>query len=176
MLLISFCIPTIAEHIAARQYLVRRGFEPGVCGAWLLGSTTVYHRPAILIPHIESTLRTEKILGVKYRFIDDLAKQDKSKRFMARPGSQFALYGLSWVSETHDTLLIVEGEFNALSLWQVSISGTSVISFGSQSIKPEQIALARVLAARFPRVIVWMDEPAKVREIVTALTHPNTNN
>jgi DNA primase len=161
------------EGTPARQYLVRRGFSPGTCGAWLLGSGLVYGRPAILIPHIEITSKTEKILGIKYRFIDQMAAGDKNNRYRSRIGSQFYLYGLSWISETHDTLLIVEGEFNALSLWQIAMIGTSVISFGSESIKSEQITLARALAARFLRVIVWMDNPAKCRNVTTALLHPN---
>jgi ribosomal protein L37AE/L43A len=158
-----------AAWLEARRYLASRGLRRGTCNAWDIGAARVFNRPAIVIPYIERAGAIEKVTGIRYRFIDAQAQEDKSKRFISRPGSVFYLYGLCNRNEENDSLILCEGEFNTLSLWQVSITGADVISFGSQSITETQITLARTLAGHYRRVILWMDEEDKVKQTAREL-------
>jgi hypothetical protein len=61
----------------------------------------------------------------------------------------------------------VEGEMNALSVWQCQPRGVTVLSVGSESGgRPQAL---RALAARYQKVLVWLDEPAKARALAAAL-------
>jgi hypothetical protein len=84
----------------ARKY--RLGFNPAK-----------YGRPAIVIPHLNSN---GEITAVKYRFIDQLAQSDKTKRFAAKAGSEQLLFGSHLVNPSPWQIIIVEGEFNALAI------------------------------------------------------------
>ncbi len=67
-----------------------------------------------------------------------------------------------------DTLLLVEGEINALSVWQCLARGLTCLSFGSESgARPRLLAAAA--AGPYRRVFVWADEPARSLAIRAAL-------
>lgn len=151
-----------------RDELVRRGFSLDIIDTWLLGFMQAFdpragkRRPALIIPWWDIDKQNYIITAVKYRFIDDLARQDKSRRFGQKKGSVPVLFGMCYALESDSTLLLVEGEFNALSIWQVHPEGTTCLSFGSESGgRPE---ILRSLANHYRRVILWCDDSAQAEK------------
>ncbi|HEX9114434.1 MAG TPA: primase-helicase zinc-binding domain-containing protein [Anaerolineae bacterium] len=152
-----------------REYLLGRGLRPATWQAWGLGYLSVWHPklraklPAICLPWQVNGMTQ----AVQYRFIPqaepgattnaNLAKPD---RFSQRKGGQRLLFGLDLVSGGH-TLVLCEGEINALSLWQVSQTvGCDVVSWGSQGniLRARVASEAARLARDYRHVIVWADE------------------
>jgi hypothetical protein len=76
------------------------------------------------------------------------------------------LYGLWSARREGDTLLLVEGEINALSVWQCAPALTC-LSFGSEAgARP---GVLRAAAERYRRVFVWADDPARSLAIRASL-------
>ena len=172
----SDCLLHEAAGEPGREYLRQRGLLPATQAAWLLGYTQFYDpkarrtRPAIVLPwwttHPERALYPERathphgdrISAVKLRFIDP---EPDGLRYTSLKGSQPLLFGLAHALPTDETLLLLEGEFNALSAWQCLPAGVSVLSFGSEGgARPW---LLRGLARRYRRIFVWLDEREKAR-------------
>ena len=158
---------------AARDYLTRRGLEYSTWEIHLLGYGMVFdprvkhYRPAISIPWHDN----ETITAIKYRFIDDLA----NLRFFAHGGSTMILFGLNATSlkGAIQTLILVEGEFNSMSIDQIArplLLGLDTLSFGSDTNTHED--MLRHVVKDYQRVIVWADDPEKSKAIQARLDHP----
>ena len=117
-------------------------------------------RPAISLPYL---MNGDITLGVKYRYIDDLSK-DNGRRFRAEKGGNPILFGLHLHSESKNTLVAIEGELNAISIHQ-AIPEVNVLSFGSDT-NPEGVRQISLLASRHERSIVWMDDPHKLSKVM----------
>jgi hypothetical protein len=102
---------------------------------------------------------------VQYRYFGPgIAQHD---RFGQKAGGQRLLFGLPLLSG-QPTLIITEGELNAISCWQVARSWADVLSIGPQGSVRQASVLAALQSSALPyrRVIVWLDE----RELALALT------
>lgn len=155
------------EGLAAQEYLFERGLTPATWEAWHIGAAIKGGRPAITLPWYYIDAQREVITGIKYRFIDG-----GQQRYTASAGSVFVLYGAWSAIKTDQTVVFVEGELNALSLWQCLPRGLSVLSIGSQSGgRPEIIAK---MAARYKRVFFWCDEADQTREYKKMIAQPAT--
>ncbi len=159
------------EGEPARAYLAGRGLEPLAWQAWRLGFRRAWHTvqkaelPALTLPWHAPT---GEIQAVQYRFCaPDLGKRD---RFGQKPGGERRLFGLPLLAG-RDTLLLCEGELNAVSLWQVAHPWADVLSFGSQdaaafladskplSVRQAQLlATLQKLAVPYRQVLIWADE------------------
>jgi hypothetical protein len=158
----------------ARQYLTDRGISRGSIYMHLLGydpqkfdGITRAKRPAIVIPWLDLG---DVVCAIKYRYIDDLAQTDKSKRFSMMAGSMPYLFGLQHILDSDETLLFVEGELNAISVLQTLPRGVSVISAGSEG--NGNAALLRNLARHYKRVVIWCDEAAKGKTVRERMNRP----
>ncbi len=145
-----------------REYLTRRGLHRGTWYAWHIGAAVRFdpsvkrNRPAVVLPWFDGDL----ITAVKYRFIDP---DPAGLRFIQMPGSVPVLYGVGDVLTRDTTLLLVEGEMNALSVWQCHPADVSVVSFGSETgARP---GLLQNLAKQYRRVFIWADDPRRAAEI-----------
>jgi hypothetical protein len=68
------------------------------------------------------------------------------------------------------TLFIVEGELNAISIWQECHDlGIQVLSGGSQHLTVQAIELRRKVASEFEHVMVWCDKDTQALSWRTAL-------
>jgi hypothetical protein len=157
-----------------RQYLADRGISKGSIYLNLLGydpqkfdGITRTKRPAIVIPWMDLG---DVVCAIKYRYIDDLAQTDKSKRFSMMAGSMPYLFGLQHILNSDETLLFCEGELNAISVLQTLPRGVSVISAGSEG--NGNSALLRTLARHYKRVVIWTDDPAKGKTIRERMNRP----
>lgn len=146
------------EGQAVRDYLTRRGLKPETWAAWVLGAGEAYN-PAtgsrervVVIPHFDGQAQ---LTAVKYRFLAG------SIRYTMRKGSKPDLYGL-W-QPVNSVLLVIEGEINAISAWQVVGEWVTVVSPGSESGGREKIQI--LLRCRdFWRTVVWFDKPDLARQ------------
>lgn len=175
------------EGEPARSYLESRGLEPATWLAYGVG-----YRPEVAVPGTDGKERAPAIvlpwlvgaanylLAVRYRF---LTAQGGTK-ITAESGSQFAgrLFGgqaLPRAAERLRTLVLVEGEINAMSIWQCAGSpampfdwGMDVLSLGSESAKLSPAAVAA--AEQYGRVLAWADRAEVARELAAVLpnAHP----
>jgi hypothetical protein len=158
------------EAEKAREYLQSRGLNRATWEVNLLGFGYVFKRPAIIIPWCDIG-GNEIITAIKYRFIDEQAR-DPNKRFMMARGSVPILFGLH-AAAGHDILILTEGEINAMSITQTSaleLLHVDALSFGSETGNRENI-LQRV-AHDYRRVIVWADKADVSNAIRSALRRP----
>jgi len=139
-----------------QRYLLGRGISRASMNRFLLGFAVIGKRPAIVIPYCDIG---DIVTAVKYRYIDELSQQDKSKRFAMMTGSMPFLFGCEHILESDTTLLFVEGELNAISILQTCPRGVSVVSAGSEG--NGNAALIKALARHYNRVVIWTDDPAK---------------
>lgn len=142
-------------------------------------------QPAIVIPWY----RAGKLCAVRYRFLQtheytDVDGQPRKAKLTSVPGSDFTglLYGGHMLpafctmpanenghnAEALRTLVIVEGELNAMSIWQIAEAWRwDVLSLGSESQKlPDG---GRRLAERYDRTIVWMDKPEIAKSVMVQI-------
>jgi hypothetical protein len=156
---------------SGRAYLTNRGIAPEAWQAWRLGYTSAQfdprqerRRPAIVLPWYGP----QGLTALKYRFLDNQSRQD---RFGQLRGGQQLLFGGHLLGQQHDTLILCEGELNAVSIWQavytLGNSAVDVVSFGSQGAATSETVLA--VAQSYRRVILWADERAPVRACLAAL-------
>lgn len=155
--------PIQPEGQAARMFLASRGFHRGTQKAWHLGFTYAFDhvvkrkRPAITIPWLDMDSTCESLTAIKYRFIDD-DPNPRAMRYSCKGGSKFdAPYGL-WdaLPGIHQTLMLVEGEFNCLSVWQCLPKGVTCLSFGSEG--SGYLRVLQAMANHYQHVFVWADD------------------
>lgn len=138
-----------------RQYLEARGLEDFSWLNFRLGVANVKtgrgnYAPAITILWY---VRGE-LVDVAFRFVEPQGRQ-RYKRW-GTPANR--LFGNHANLEAADTLVLCEGELNAMSVWQVAhYTGVHVLSTGTQTIALSDKAVQAV-ASRYSTVIVWADE------------------
>ena len=178
----------MAEYVAAmpgspgESYLIARGL---VRETWetfgigfhdqvpVPGTKGEVKAPAIAIPWTAGG----KLSGIRFRFFK---KHDNGKKG-AKQTSRGNFRGLLWGGqgllgvhgfpgkpiERYRTLVVCEGELNAMSIWQVTHPAqTDVMSLGSQSVGITD-AMKRFVG-RYGQVIVWMDEKDHRERLVSA--------
>lgn len=153
----------------ARDYLRMRGLHPETWRAWGLGSGRGWdglaeqRRPAILLPW-----QRDRITALKYRFIDRL---EGGLRYTSKKGGECIAFGLGLAGSHRHALWLIEGEINALSLWQAlggaGCVNADVVSFGGESgaTSPAILGLTR----RYRQVIVWADDPGQAQAAMRAV-------
>ncbi len=146
---------------AASAYLTQRSIDWQTWQAWQLGYDV--DKRALVIPWFAES---GEITAIKYRRIDNKADM----RYWSEEGSTALLYGLHMIDRSARTLVIIEGELNAISVWQACRAmGISVVSIGSQ--KPSAAARAEVarVARDFQQVVVWCDEAERAQALLSAV-------
>lgn len=166
-----------------RAYLSGRGLKPQSWRAFRLGFDRAVSlpgtagqqtSPAICIPWY----RDHKLCAVRFRFLTlqeyrDAQGQQRCTKQTALAGSGFAggVYGgqaLLGCAEAYRTLILCEGEFNAISIWQVHHEAAlDVLSFGSDGAKLTHALIA--YAKRYSQVIIWADRPATTDHLMQAI-------
>ncbi len=155
------------DGAAARAYLEQRGITQHTWRCWLLGYTPDsppwkkeqrrrVGGASITIPYIRHD--DERIMAVRYRRIDPQAD-----RYINEPGSACVLHGLHHINLNTHTLIVTEGELNAISIWQAARDlGVAVVSIGSQTTSEQALSAVAWLSKKFERCIPWCDEPNNV--------------
>lgn len=175
------------EGEAGRAYLEGRGLYSetwetfglgytlaALPGTWD-GETKTYStpkQPAICMPW---ALSNGQVMAIRYRFLQAhtyiVCQKERTEKQTAQFGSNFGghLFGGCALSGPGNVpaLVICEGEINAMSIWQATAGVLDTLSLGSESQQLKPAAIRAILA--YKRVIVWMDRPELVRDIVGVL-------
>jgi hypothetical protein len=173
------------EGEAGAEYLLSRELEPRTWLAYGLGfrpdapvpgTQGKQGAPAIVLPWYAG----DRLVAVRYRFLE----AQGGHKLTAETGSQFAgrLFGgqalPTWVRLPADdgrrngerlcTLLIVEGEINAMSAWQAAgDTGLHVLSLGSESAGLSEAAVQAAL--RYGLVLAWADKGKIAQRLMAQL-------
>lgn len=177
----------ILSHSKGREYLQHRGITLESVKRYGLGYSESIPvpttkgkvtAPAIAIPWLaevetgqidgyERPIKKQVLAGIRYRFLETQTVGEDTYKKTALHGSTLRgyFYGQPQLDIFSDTLVICEGEINAISV--AKIQGYTALSVGSegQSITEEMRRLTR----RFKHVIAWFDRPeyaAKARDIL----------
>jgi len=107
---------------------------------------------AIAFPWIDG----DAVNAIQYRFTQ--TGLVKKARFGQKAGSDRHLFGLHLL-QGNETLVLVEGELNAVSIWQ-SCQHVDVLSWGPQAnmARPSVAQTAAKIASRYQRILLWADE------------------
>lgn len=140
------------------------------------GVGQAFQKPAIVMPWY----RAGRLVAIRYRYLEPIQTVDKKGReeihkLRSWRGSEFAgvLFGGQAMPPLAEdaqqrSLLIVEGEINAVSCWQAAHeSGLDVLSIGSESAHLSNGAVR--LAGRYGQVFVWADREEVVRRQLDAI-------
>ncbi len=150
-----------------RGYLLNRGITLTTAEDWCLGYDV--QRRAIVLPW----LTPKAVMNVQYRRIDALGK---TERFVRESGGTAVMYGLHLLDTSAPTLVLVEGEMNAISIWQSARAlGITVLSVGSQALSEAASKAAKAIARHFNSVLVWCDELERAQSVAGLLdkkAHP----
>ncbi len=175
-----------------RDYLLGRGLGPEAWRTFGLGYTPrwkVQHSdewaPAILMPWRDPD---GTLAAVQGRFLQPQIVNGKQEKTKFAPGSKKGGRVFGWQAfpegcteplpadhtpvERKFTLLIVEGEINAMSAWQAGQdTRLDVLSIGSESshLADDTITYAR----RYGSVLLWTDKPDIARQLADQL--PNVH-
>lgn len=152
---------------AALDYLHCRGLTDETIAKYSIGYVPKLYdprdkteRPAISIPWIISS---GDITGIKYRYIDDLAATNKSRRYRQQGGGDLIVFGIQAFSGV-DNVVIIEGEINAMSVAQACVGYADVMSIGGDS-NPAGMLQAVKISMKYKNRLVWMDDPNKVKQL-----------
>lgn len=155
-------------------------------GTWDRGAKQyiIPGKPAIVIPWY----RGGEVWGLRFRFLEahtytDIDGRERTEKQSAQTDSIFSggLYGghalpfsglpddgSGTYIESLRTLLICEGEINAISIWQVTEPWNwDVFSLGSESQRLGQAAID--IAKRYERVLIWMDRAEIARSLMATI-------
>ena len=162
------------EGEQARGYLKSRSllsptWEQFQIGAWdwKKQNTGIEQRlPSIVLPWYDSD---GSLAGLRYRH---LSPDDRVKyRWYGSTANR--LFGWQANTQPADTVILCEGEINALSIYQATLADDlHVFSLGSQTNRLSESIVAHVLTYR--RAIVWMDEPDRAQAIAKMLPNAVT--
>ncbi|HSH81236.1 MAG TPA: primase-helicase zinc-binding domain-containing protein [Herpetosiphonaceae bacterium] len=160
-----------------RTYLSARGIDPYTAYCSLLGFSAVSPPwneeqqrqaggPSITMPYIRHV--DDAIMAVRYRRINT-----DEDRYINMAGSTVRLFGLHLLNWNASTLVVIEGELNAISVWQAAKGmDLAVVSIGGHSLPEQVLGDVGRLSARFQHCIVWCDEPDKAQKLRAAVTSP----
>lgn len=142
------------------QYMLTRGFRPGTLQAFNVGFRyTRDERPCVTLPWFASDGR---VFSMAYRFVDGL-----EPRYGAKSGGYRTFFGLQNLKGRKD-LMLVEGELNAMSVWQCGKDRFDVLSFGSESPSLDIIKAMRDLRKLYLHCYVWTDKETSLAEQLNA--------
>lgn len=151
------------------DFLLSRGLLPETWEAFRLGfypkaslsdTEGKQKAPAIAIPWLDEN---RVPFAIRYRFLEfqyyvDKKGKDREEKITVIGGSRFKgqYFGLHLL-QGRDILVIIEGEINGMSVWQVTGGAVDVLSVGSElsSITGDKMI---EIVKRYPLVLVWFDK------------------
>ncbi len=157
------------QHVM--EYLKGRGITPDTASAYELGYGQGWYGPddmraAVTIPWFDANLMT----CVRYRFVKpdpDGLRYRLGKFPKNGSGSAGEMTLFQPPMRRSDIVVIVEGEFNAMSIYQAT--AYDAYATGSQSITAAQLDAIRQTADTYERVLVWQDEPEAAQKLAAML-------
>lgn len=165
----------VDAHLAQNYLIAERAISLATARAWRLGQARVRFKVgkgkeeanAIIIPWMGPD---GLIKAIQYRLIGGA-----SRRFHSKYGGQKTIYGAHLLAPSRDKILfIVEGEFNAISIWQEAHRADlpiDVISIGGEGIGDERLSKLVKLVARYQGCVAWLDRDEVAKRVGNHLTY-----
>lgn len=150
-----------ANARTAWAYLEKRGIDPVVALTYGLGVTRwLFDGVGIVMPWYAPD---GTIPAMRVRFVEPVRDKVRSTKGSTMRGNVFGFQKLNG----RKNLLIVEGEINAMSVYQASFLWLDVVSVGSQ----DQALRGYILDAvkRYDKVAVWLDSREKAQKRMESL-------
>jgi len=116
------------------DYLRFRGFDDSTIAKFKLCVSWIGKEPAVGIPYLEG----DKIPLMKMR---NLARGKEGRKFMRTKGSHSGIFNVDAIQDC-DQVVLCEGEFDAISLWQMGITNVASTSLGAKKDLPSSWLLA----------------------------------
>lgn len=159
-----------AEGETGREYLRQRGLTEATWRTFQLGYGTTFHplhqknEHAIFIPWLSTD--GQRVEALRHRFVDP--NVPKHERYSLKPGSHTVIFGLHTLQPAQ-RILLVEGEFNCMSLHQV---GLVAMSLGSQTGAQHAATLERLTAIlpQYSEIAIWFDDQQQGQRLADRLT------
>lgn len=151
---VAYCQSQLTVESPQGRYLLSRGLQPQVWAKFILGAG--FYRlkgqryDSVIIPWHD---QSGTLIGVAHRLLNP---PDYKRRYMVVGNKIGNLWGWRSHSGRYEVLYLVEGEINAMSIYQ--LRGVDVLSMGSQNatITPEQAAMIN----QWQTIKLWADNPA----------------
>lgn len=140
----------LAGSAEARKYLASRGLSEATIRDFRLGYDQ--RRNAIVMPWAG---RSGRITAVKFRVLTS----DKKMRFQQLKGGRQIVFGSHLARRTPEAV-IIEGEFNAMSIRQATNGSRDVFSIGGEG----NLFSISEICKHYSRVIIWLDSMDKAHE------------
>lgn len=155
--------PEDKHGAAVGAYLKSRGFEDETIRRFKLGVTWIRDAGvapelALGIPYLDG----DKVPLVKMR---NLAVDKDARKFRRTKGGYSGLFNADGIKGCEQVVL-VEGELDAISLWQLGVHNVASTSLGAKKTIPEEWA---ELLENVDDVVLWYDDDDKGQEAATAL-------
>ncbi len=146
------------------SFLDRRGLTAGTREAFWLGADTATDpvskraRPALMMPWCDR----DTVTAFSFRFVDaPLDGEKRYKTYGQKEHNARLLFGLQNTGGAR-TLVIFEGEINAMSVWQAAANAGGMdldcVSIGAQTPSTVALEMLRRLSANYARRVLWMDD------------------
>ena len=144
---------------ATWQYLEDRGIDDEAIKAFALGhkrmkSKDLGEYDCLVIPWI---LKDKRVTMTKYRRL----VADHKMRYFTESGSVPVIFG-SHLAEGKDTVIMVEGELNCVSVWMAASDMADILSVGGDSLVEQMVNYAK----SYPKRAYWVDEQKKADHIL----------
>ena len=148
---------------SSEKYLLGRGITRATCDWFGIGhgKHPKTGREGVLIPIMD---RVGVPRAIKYRHLE-------GDRFSQVKGSSPGVFGLELLQNAPERpLIVVEGELNAISIWQAAGDILDVVSVGSQSSRASlELIAAWIKTSPRSKIVLWFDTPdaaLAAREII----------
>lgn len=147
----------------ARDYLLSRGINPGTWEAFMLGADLNPDGkrigPVVTIPWLLSDYR---VTNIRYRLLTPIKRKKGYQKYDSRPNGDALIFG-GHLRRRTNTLILCEGELNAMSIWQAAEDAyfsLDVLSYGARRINSQVIDQLRKVANSYNNVAIIADNQA----------------
>lgn len=161
---------------SGQAYLTERGICFDMWVAFGLGFADAWNiKAGRMMPALWLPWQNRQITAIQYRFLGVHKDDPDADRFGQIKGGTRYLFGLQHCKADeaeHKSLFLVEGELNAISIFQCVFGQhvADVISFGPRNnITVHNRDMITTLASRYRQVIIWADEPEDAAAALSAI-------
>lgn len=162
------------DHTAVRYLMKSRAISERSYNRFKIGSRRILSikEDHLSLPYYNHDQTA--VYGIRYRRVG----HGKKRRYMKAPGSTPALFGLHLCTEPTQTLIVIEGEINAISVDQAlntpQLSNTAhVVSYGAQkglkSALPCQQLTELIERYQYQTIISWADNIQSAAAVATVV-------
>jgi len=156
---------TVVQRYLSKRFIECETWRANRVGAYFFKDEYPYNKHSVSFPHY----RGRVVCGMNRRIIDGPAKM-KSKFIK---GSSWGFFHLK-KRDNASHLMLIEGEINALSVWQVTKElPLDIASVGSQGSFKLFAAQITQMAQGYETLVIWADEKQIAEEARRLVDHAN---